>query len=195
MLRPLVSRHSLGLHQRVLGAELLCFCSRSASPALPVMSEIASLLVHCFGDCASRLRRYREKIVECLMRLAQLDDRRSSGSNFGHMGRLRKQRILGCAGCDHVALAALSCDTTNLKKFQAKLADSHPKVRFAAVQAIKLIFTGFAEGHNPKPPGQGSALIQQLVGRLNDHSEKLYIRKETLHLLMDIDRMPKAWEP
>ena len=89
-------------------------------------------------------------------------------------------------------MAALSCDTTNLKKFQAKLADSHPKVRFAAVQAIKLIFTGFAEGHNPKPPGQGSALIQQLVGRLNDHSEKRYVREETRQLLVAIDRMPKA---
>ena len=195
VLRPLVSSHSLGLHQRVLVAELLCFCSRSASPALPVMSEIASLLVHCFGDCAYRLRQYREKIIECLMRLAQLDDSAVFQAQISAIWNDFESTSPWLRGAATVALAALSCDTTNLKKFQAKLADSHPKVRFAAVQAIKLIFTGFAEGHNPKPPGQGSALIQQLVGRLNDHSEKLYIRKETLHLLMDIDRMPKAWEP
>ena len=192
VLRPLVSSHSLGLHHRVLVAELLCFCSRSASPALPVMSEIASLLVQCFGDCAYRLRQYREKIIECLMRLAQLDDSAVFQAQISAIWNDFESTSPWLRGAATVALAALSCDTTNLKKFQAKLADSHPKVRFAAVQAIKLIFTGFAEGHNPKPPGQGSALIQQLVGRLNDHSEKRYVREETRQLLVAIDRMPKA---
>ena len=86
------------------------------------------------------------------------------------------------AGRDHKMYARYH------ERFETKLADSHPKVRLAAVHAIKLVLTGFAEGHNPKPPSRGSSLIQALVARLND--DRQYVQIEARDLLTAINRMP-----